>query len=410
MKKFELQYAVKGFNMPLSEHRSEIKETLKKFQDGYTKRNLKNADAFVDELFLAGEDTLVLGTGTGELFLGSRQVKTLIRDDWQYWGDINIDWENAHIDSKGDAAWFATAGTLKYSFKDTPERYDSYVNFIKSKAVDIWLSTKQKLTFINWVLSLAFHQRGDSIREYLWPLSLTGVLLKENNSWKIARLHFSIPGADFPDERFENSPEYLEDYKKQNEKALNFRNNRITPELKNLLKNMGKKLFGQKSISAEAVQGFFSSEGRSYVIGPDNMSYYDIDQVTDYFNENSDLALTLEMETAIASKFGDINCLTVTGLLKQNLTEEELNNRTLEKLNNLFDSDLTSEEKIFEAHINIAYAIKESASGEHYTCPVRLTAVTADESGVPVFKFIHFSFPCCWILEGKINSVQTGKI
>lgn len=406
MRKFGLQYLGKSFNMPSSDQYSEIKVVLKKFQDGYTKRNIENADAFVDELFITGDDTIVLGTGTGELLLGSSQVKTLISDDWQYWGDVNISWENAYVDSQGDAAWFASAGTLKYVFEDKPERYDSYINFIKSKAMDAGLSPKQKITFINWVLSLTYHQRKDSIREYLWPLNLSGVLLKENDNWKISHLHFSIPGADFPDERFENSPEHMENYKKQNDKALQYKNNKMTSELKMLLENLETNFFGQKSVSAKSVQKLFTADSLPYIIGPENQYYMGITQVKDYFNENSILALSLDIEHAIASKLKDITWVTVTGMLKQDLTEEELNFRALEDLNNLLKSDLSSKEKLFEAHRSIAYVLKESASGIHYTFPVRLTAVIGNENTRPVFKYIHFSFPCYWIFEGKINSTQ----
>lgn len=406
MKEFGLQCLGKPFNLPSSDQHNEIKEVLKKFQDGYTKRNVENADAFVDELFISGDDTIVLGTGTGELFLGSSQVKTLISDDWQYWGDVNINWENAYVDSQGDAAWFASAGTLKYVFEDKPERYDSYINFINSKAMDAGLSPKQKITFINWVLSLTYHQRKDMKREYLWPLNLSGVLLKENHSWKISHLHFSIPKADFPDERFENSSEHMENYKNQKDKALQYKNNKMTSELKMLLENLETKFFEQKSVSAESVQKLFASDSLPYIIGPENQYYMGITQVKDYFNESSGLALSLNIDHAIASKLKDITWVTVTGVLKQDLTEEELNYRTLEDLNNLLKSDLSSKEKLFEAHRSIAYVLKESASGIHYTCPVRLTAVIGNENTRPVFKYIHFSYPCYWIFEGKINSAQ----
>ncbi len=37
---------------------------------------------------------------------------------------------------------------------------------------------EQAIFFINWVLALAYHQRPDEKREYLWPVCLSGVLLK----------------------------------------------------------------------------------------------------------------------------------------------------------------------------------------------------------------------------------------
>lgn len=52
-------------------------------------------------------------------------------------------------------------------------------------------------------------------------------------------------------------------------------------------------------------------------------------------------------------------------------------------------------------HRSASYAIKEGASGQEYTYPIRLTAVIINEDR-PVFQNIHFSFPFYWILEGKL--------
>jgi hypothetical protein len=56
-------------------------ELLCRFREGYRKKATAEADAFVEELFVLGDCTCVLGTGTGELFLGSDQVKSIIRED-----------------------------------------------------------------------------------------------------------------------------------------------------------------------------------------------------------------------------------------------------------------------------------------------------------------------------------------
>lgn len=167
---FGTQYINKSVEIPLEKHNLveksnkevlDIMEVLHKLKDGYRKRDIEKVEDFVEELFIRGDETCILGTGTGELFLGIEQVKELLKSDWQYWGDVNIDLENIYIDKKDDVAWFATTGTLKNTFEDTNERYDNYVNFIKNKANDSELSPKQKITFINWVLALTYHQRTE---------------------------------------------------------------------------------------------------------------------------------------------------------------------------------------------------------------------------------------------------------
>ncbi|WP_102400365.1 nuclear transport factor 2 family protein [Haloimpatiens massiliensis] len=410
MRRFGTQYLGKSLKMweifhNSTENHAEIREVLKSLQDGYSERNLEKVNTFIDELFVAGKDTHVLGTGTGELYLGSDNVKELIAGDWEYWGDVNIDWQNAHISVEGNVAWFATNGSVKYTFEDAPEKYDRHVKYIKEKVQESGLTPKQKISFINWFLTLVYHQREDNMREYLWPLDLSGVILKDAGKWKIAHLQFSIPKPIFPDERFESSEEYIMSYNEQNDMVNKYKNNQMTKELKTLVKSLEKEFFGQKYISKEIVNKYFAVDNLPYVIGPENQWYCGAEEIRKFFNDNDDSTLSLDLEHAIASKSGEISWITVTGVLKQRLTEDELAQRTLEELDNLVNADLTSKEKIFGIQRNISYVLKESAIGPNYTCPIRLTAVILNQNEDPVFEHIHFSFPFYWIMEGKLDDV-----
>lgn len=414
MSNFGMQYINKSSGISLGKHIlqktnkeiSEILEVLHKFQDGYTKRDIENVDDFVEELFIMGDGTCILGTGTGELFLGIEQVKTLLKNDWEYWGDVNIDLENVHIDNKQEVAWFATTGTVKNTFEDTKERYDNYVNFIKNKTSDYELSPKQKITFINWVLALTYHQRLEKKREYLWPLRLSGVLLKDKGKWKFAHLQFSIPKANFPDERFENSKEHIESYNNQNVIADKYLNNQMDTEIKSLLIILETELVGQKDISKELLSKYFIVDSIPYIIEPDNQWSFGVDQIKELFVANNGATLSLDLEHAISSKQSGVTWVTVCGTLKKNLTEDEVSASVLDELESLFQADISSEEKLFAIHRSIAYALKESASGQDYTCPIRLTAVVVmNQTRRPVFQHIHFSFPFYWILEGKLDSL-----
>lgn len=82
----------------------------------------------------------------------------------------------------------------------------------------------------------------------------------------------------------------------------------------------------------------------------------------------------------------------VSGTLKQELTADELAEGALVELDNIFKSNLTSKEKLFAAHRSVSYALKESAIGTNYTCPIRLTALVSNCGDKPVFNYIHFSF------------------
>lgn len=215
----------------------EVRRILRKFQEGYIERNLENVDLLAKELFVNSDDISVLGTLIGEICLGFDEVKELIKDDWEGWGDLKIDCENAHISINGNVAWFSTNGSVKYNFEHTPERYDSYVDYIKTTAEDNELTPKQRITFINWVLILNYHQRYEQVREYFWPIGLSGMLVKEGVKWKIIHLQFSMAKSNFPNERFENSKEYMENYEEQRSIVKKYKNNKITEDILEFLKN-----------------------------------------------------------------------------------------------------------------------------------------------------------------------------
>ncbi|WP_454054289.1 nuclear transport factor 2 family protein [Clostridium sp. Marseille-Q7071] len=392
------------FHDSTEDHR-DIREVLRQFQVGYTERDIEKVDAFMDKLFIIGEDVSVLGTSTEELFLGSEEVKTLIRDDWKYWGDFNMDWEMAHISVEDEVAWFATTASVKHTFEDTPERYDRHVNFIKNKAEETELTSKEKIAFINWVLALTYHQRSDEKREYLWAVCLSGVLLKRESRWKFAHLQFSIPKANFPDQRFESSKEYVESYNKYNAMACKYKNNQVNMEIKSLLKSLETELVGQENISKKLISKCFTAYSIPYVMGVDNQWYYGVDQIKEFFEKSSASSLSIDLEHAIATKTGEMAWVTVSGTLKQELAADELAEGALAELDNLFKSNLTSKEKLFAAHRSVSYALKESAIGTNYTCPIRLTALVSNCGDKPVFNYIHFSFPFYWIFEEKIDSI-----
>ncbi len=164
-------------------------------------------------------------------------------------------------------------------------------------------------------------------------------------------------------------------------------------------------LFGQKDISKELISKYFTVDSVPYIIEPDNKWSIGADQINEFFTANNDFTLTLDLEHAITSKRGEVSWVTVCGLLKGKLTEDELYARALEELENLFQSDISPKDKLFAIHRSIAYLLKESAMGQDYTCPIRLTAVVTNQMGGPVFQNIHFSFPFCWIFEGKLDSI-----
>ncbi len=412
MNKFGMQYFGEDFQTLLKHDSfnetkyqySEIKDILRKFQQGYSERKLENISSFTKELFVNDNDIFVLGTATGEIFLGFDEVNELIKDDWTYWGNLNIDCENAFISMYDNVAYFSTNGTVKYTFEYTSEGYNRRVNYIKTIAEDNQFTPKQKITFINWLLSLIHHHHYEQVREYLWPMALSGVLTKEEDCWKIAHLQFSMAKSNFPDERFESSKEFRESYYKQSNKIKKYENNKITEDILELLKNFENEFRCKENISDDLIRSYFNENHKPYVIGPENRWYEGVEHIKEFFINGDMNNFFLDIESAIASKSGKVVWVTIMGTLKKDFTEDDLIGRSLQELDNLFKSSLSSEEKLFAIQRSVTYVIKECSSGVNYTCPIRMTAVILNDKDKPKFNYVHFSFPFYWIFEGKIDA------
>jgi len=125
--------------------RMEIIGQLNKFQDGYTKRDPKNLDTFMITLF-SRENVLILGTMPNEIYNGFKNAGSLVKSDWESWGDCRFETDSANISSAGNIAWFSTRG---------------YVKFDMSKLLTI-------------------------------PLRLSGIIVKEDSTWKFRQLQFQF--------------------------------------------------------------------------------------------------------------------------------------------------------------------------------------------------------------------------
>ncbi len=181
----------------------EVRTVLQEFQDGYTKRDLKALDAFM-ELFSADEGLEVIGTsglgvGREEWCLGRSALRRLVENDWQYWGNLVLDVKNARIHVQGDTAWLATDGTVTYVIEDEEfirDTYQAVSEIIKRKEG----GEKAKLLHIQREIAEMLHETGQGDK-YLWPLRFTAVLIRQQGLWCFQQIHFSHATARLPDVR-----------------------------------------------------------------------------------------------------------------------------------------------------------------------------------------------------------------
>ncbi len=180
-----------------------VKDLLKKFQEGYARRDLSGLDEFM-ELFIPGDELEIVGTnavemGKEEWCLGRTAVRELVAGDWEYWGDVVYDLENAHISIKGDAAWIATTGTVTDRIP-LEQRYNGFLEYTRA------VLDKEETNAQAKVLDIL--QLGNNILAglplsdlYVWPFRFTAVAVRENGRWMFHQLHFSFATTRAPDVR-----------------------------------------------------------------------------------------------------------------------------------------------------------------------------------------------------------------
>ncbi|MCL2611504.1 MAG: nuclear transport factor 2 family protein [Defluviitaleaceae bacterium] len=343
----------------------EIIDILNKLQKGYDEKKPENATVLVNEIFSKRHNLLALGTGTYEICLDKDAVTEIMRSDWDGgWGDFKMDIENAEIETDGDVAWFLANATVRYTFENKQENYDSYVGFIKQHAENQNTTPKQRIAFINWILSLRFHNRADGLREYFWPTKLSGFLAKEDGVWKLDNLHFSIDKSNFPDERFENT---TEDYK----------------GLYNKTREKIKAYNGEVKTDTKLIEALKELE-------------------IELKNDKELGGINFDKEQIVVSNAERFTWIMAMATIKQTISEDEIMNKSLKELDEVLNSNLSSQEKVFLSQKSVSYALSEIASGTEFTWPIRLTAVLEKGENSYKFRHKHFSYPFDWIIEGKL--------
>lgn len=385
----------------------QIKAVLTKLGEGYKKRDPKLAETYMKELFINDDSLFMLGTSSDELCPGLDEVKDLLESDWEYWGDVEFQLDKVLIDVSEDVAWFATPGTVKYTFEHSQSRYDSYVDFVRTKANDETMSASKRIALVNWALALTYHQQTLDVRDYYCAMRMTGVMVKKAGQWKIAQSQFSMAKGVFPDERFESSQEFIDEYTSERDALLEYKKETLDPGVETFITNFASDCIGKNDVKMDQVNQYFSSENKPYIISPDTEWYVGKEKILEFLHECEASEMILDTESAITRTSGNKTWVTGIGQVKQTLTTEEIATLAVEALNDICDSEKTSQEKLYSAHKQVAYALKECSIGESYTCPVRYSVMITQNANGYIFEHMHLSYPFYWIFEGKLDTVES---
>ena len=165
----------------------EIKKILDIFQDGYDKRDEKLVDIYGEKLLWNDENLFIFGTDQGEDFYGFNEGKELFESDWKYWGDFNLNRENAYIYVYENVAVVLSKAFITFNFKEDKvctwpkQNFDYYKKQDKSK-----IELLQDMLFsINNALNCMQDEKQ------MLPMKFIGVLVKKEGRWKFSHMHFS---------------------------------------------------------------------------------------------------------------------------------------------------------------------------------------------------------------------------
>jgi len=396
-----------------NEINNELREVLNIFEEGYIQRDVNKVDSFMEALFDKNENVIVLGTSCGELCLGYEEVKDIFSGDWEYWGDLRIKADEATIMPLGNTALIHTTGTVKYSFYSNDDTYTRHLGYIKEYfdgvSSDSKKPNKAKLTEINWKLCHLLNKWDGEERHYLWDLRISFVLVKKESRWIIRQMQFSLPVVGYlPDMRIDNIGDDIENFNAEESKLKDYSINN-TPtyndETLKLLQDFNNEyLKADKEIDIIASKYFAANN--PLIINTDKSFYSNQEEIKRlienhraYYDE-----MTLDYENCLVNSNEDVVWIVTHGTMKKVMSEENAFENTVDIIKNIFASDLNDKDKLFNVRRRIADTFKENARGEEYVWPFRLEAVLIREDENLVFKYLQFSLPFSWFLEGKTEA------
>jgi hypothetical protein len=398
------------------EIKSELMEVLNVFQEAYIRRDITTIDNFMNALFDKTENVIVLGTSGSELCIGYEEVRNIFLSDWEYWGDLRINANEATIVPLGNTALIYTTGTIKYSFNSKSDTYSRYLSYVKKYFDGISPNSKKtdkvKLTEINWTLCHLLSQRNTMERDYLWDLRVSFVLIKKETGWIIKQMQFSLPVVGhLPDVRIDNSSNDAIDNFKNETKKLEEYSIDNTPayndEILKFLQDFNNEYLDiNKDINIIASKYF--AINNPYIINTDKAIYSNQEEVKESIVNHRACydEITLDYKNCLVNSNEDAVWIVTHGIMKKVISEKNAFENTINAMENIFASNLDDKEKLFSIRRRIAGTFKENAKGEDYVWPFRFEGLIIKEKDNWVFKYLQFSLPFNWILEGKTDAAS----
>lgn len=169
---------------------SSINEVFKKFQNGYSKRDTSDVIRFTNDL--CTKDIQIIGTGADEWVQGIEAAKTLFKNDWLYWFNVNIDTSSINFSGHDNVIFFRLKATASISFPSKEAAYEFAYRRLQ-QIVSNEKNPKDKMLSYSSESSNLVEQIEKGSLEIKYMLRISGALIKEKDKWLFKQLVFSFP-------------------------------------------------------------------------------------------------------------------------------------------------------------------------------------------------------------------------
>jgi len=371
---------------------NEVKSVLGKFQNGYTKKEIVNIDLFANEMFSTKDGLVVLGSGMDQWAFNLEDTKEIIKKHWSkkdnYFKEMNFKFEEAKIFANEDVAWVITLGNIsnRISESDQIEKAITIVKKVLNKE-----EKSQENVFI------AARTIADTLREidkgedYVWPFRFTGVLIKEDNTWRFHQMQFSLDSVSFweyrnTDENYDkkyiempisNSSEEIEEVRE----VLRVFQNGYTKRDGAYVDDYMKEVFileeEQVVIGTDAEELCIGIEAIRRIIASDWKFWGDF---------------VMNVDGASITVNGDAAYFSTKAMIKRIIPKSEILEWFTDSSNRFFNEEGKNQKyKLMDALCSILELLKESERGEIYIAPMRFSEVLVKDEGKWLIHHAQYS-------------------
>jgi hypothetical protein len=390
------------------EVKEQVKERIEAFEAGYMSRNMENLDRFMDEMFCKDGGCFVLGIGDEELCLGINEAREMVEGDWEYWGQLELDKTSLSVATDGNNAFFCLNGTSIYSFQDSEERYGRYIKSIASyfneNSEYRGMTYRARLAQINWQLCTLLSTRQDGPREYPWPLKLSGVLRREEGTWRFKTMQFGFYRASrHPDIRFYTALSLENNHAEAKERVHMFMlNNKefYNREVNEFAQKLQADYLGNNNVDELLEDNVFHKNITiSSTYGDTYAGLKDVKDFVESYKKTWD-GITVDCEGLLSLPFNEGSYFIATGYLKRKVTQSQSMIEEVANVKRLLKEDAPAKDRLFKIRRDISRTIMETFKGEDYICPVRIEGLAIKSGDGYSIVRLNLTLPSYWIMEG----------